>query len=91
MPLNLVKIGGWSNRKVIDYYVNFAKFVLNEYKDDVTYWIPFNEINDLTTGVGNWNHGGILNEGTETFQNQKMILTNVLQHCTINLWQVLKQ
>ena len=71
MPLNLVKIGGWSNRKVIDYYVNFAKFVLNEYKDDVTYWIPFNEINDLTTGVGNWNHGGILNEGTETFQNQK--------------------
>ena len=71
MPLNLVKIGGWSNRKLIDYYVKFATTIMERYKDYVKYWIPVNEINDLTTGVGNWNHGGILNEGTEYFQNQK--------------------
>ena len=71
MPLNLVKIGGWSNRKLIDYYVKFATTIMERYKDYVKYWIPVNEINDLTTGVGNWNHGGILNEGTEYFQDQK--------------------
>ncbi|MDO4499967.1 MAG: glycoside hydrolase family 1 protein [Erysipelotrichaceae bacterium] len=72
MPLNLVsEIGGWSNRKCIDYYVNFATTIMERYKDYVKYWIPVNEINDLTTGVGNWNHGGILNEGTQFFQDQK--------------------
>lgn len=71
MPLNLVKIGGWSNRKLIDCYVKFATTIMERYKDYVKYWIPVNEINDLTTGVGNWNHGGILNEGTEYFQDQK--------------------
>ncbi len=72
MPLNLVtEINGWSDRKCIDYYVKFAEVIMNRYKDYVKYWIPINEINDLTTNVGNWNHGGILNEGTETFQDQK--------------------
>ena len=70
LPLSFVKDGGWSNRKVIDYYVNFARVIMERYKDVVKYWIPFNEINDLTTNVGNWNHGGILNEGTKNFQNQ---------------------
>lgn len=46
MPLYLVtEYGGWPNRKVIDFYVNFAKTVLERYKDKVKYWIPFNEIN----------------------------------------------
>ena len=72
MPLNLVTaINGWADRKCIDYYVKFAEVIMNRYKDYVKYWIPINEINDLTTNVGNWNHGGILNEGTETFQDQK--------------------
>lgn len=71
MPLHLVNIGGWTNKKVIDYFVNYAKTILSRYKDYVEYWLPFNEINDLTTKVGNWNHGGILNPGTEVFQDQK--------------------
>ena len=46
MPLYLVtEYGGWSNRIVIEYYMNFATTVFNRYKDKVTYWIPFNEIN----------------------------------------------
>ncbi len=72
MPLNLVtEVEGWSDRTCIDYFVHFATTVMKRYKDNVRYWIPFNEINDLTTGVGNWNHGGIKNPGTETFQDQK--------------------
>lgn len=72
MPLNLVtEIEGWSDRKCIDYFVHYATTVLKRYTGSVKYWIPFNEINDLTTGVGNWNHGGIINPGTDTFKDQK--------------------
>ena len=71
LPLHIVKhLGGWPNREVIDLYVRFAETIMRRYKDVVKYWIPFNEINDLTTGVGNWNHGGILNPGTVDFSNQ---------------------
>ena len=51
--------------------MKFAKVIMERYKTIVKYWIPFNEINDLTTPVGNWNHGGILNKGTLYFQDQK--------------------
>ncbi len=71
LPLHLVKmIDGWSSRACIDYYLRFAETLFRRYKDIVRYWIPFNEINDLTTRVGNWNHGGILNEGTVFFTDQ---------------------
>lgn len=46
MPLNLVlKYGGWKNRKVIDFFVRYAKTVFERYKDKVKYWLTFNEIN----------------------------------------------
>jgi len=46
MPLHLVTgYGGWENRKVIDFFVNYAKTVLKRYKNRVTYWLTFNEIN----------------------------------------------
>lgn len=71
MPLHLVLCGGWADRRTIDCYLKFAKVIMERYKTIVKYWIPFNEINDLTTPVGNWNHGGILNKGTLYFQDQK--------------------
>ncbi|WP_412989550.1 glycoside hydrolase family 1 protein [Pediococcus siamensis] len=37
--------GGWSNRKMIDFYVHFAKTLFKEYKNEVKYWLTFNEIN----------------------------------------------
>lgn len=50
MPLNLVlNYGGWSNRKMIDYFVNFAKIVMNRYSKLVKYWITFNQINSGLT------------------------------------------
>lgn len=46
MPLNLaLNYGGWTNRKLIDFYMNFVNTVVIRYKDKVKYWIPFNEIN----------------------------------------------
>lgn len=72
MPLALVtKIGGWSDRRSIDLFVRYSRTIMERYRDVVAYWIPFNEINDLTISIGNWNHGGILNPGTETFQDQR--------------------
>ena len=61
---------GWADRRCIDYYVNFCRVLFERYKDDVKYWIPFNEINCLTTKLGNWNHAGILNGKTEFFTDQ---------------------
>lgn len=46
IPVNLViKYGGWTNRKVIDLYVNYAKTLFENIGDLVNYWIPFNEFN----------------------------------------------
>ncbi len=46
VPLHLVeKYGGWCNRKMVDFYLKFAKVVINRWKDDVDFWLPFNEIN----------------------------------------------
>ena len=39
--------GGWSNRKMIDELVEFARVCFTEYKDLVNKWMTFNEINVL--------------------------------------------
>ncbi len=64
------KCNGWESRECIDYYLKFCKVIFRRYKDYVKYWIPFNEINSLTTKLGNWNHAGIINEGTVYFVDQ---------------------
>ncbi len=46
IPLNLVKkYGGWTNRKLIDFYLRFAKVVFEHWGDCIDYYLPFNEIN----------------------------------------------
>ena len=46
MPLTLVtEYGGWPNRKVIDFYLQFATTVFKRYRHKVKYWMTFNEIN----------------------------------------------
>ena len=47
MPYNLVKkYNGFSDRKVIDYFVKFAEVCFKRYKNKVKYWMTFNEINN---------------------------------------------
>lgn len=46
MPLYLVKAyGGWRNRKLVDFYLNFAETLFKRYRGIVRYWMTFNEIN----------------------------------------------
>ena len=54
MPYHLVKeYGGWRNRKLIDFFVRFAKTVMERYKDKVKYWMTFNEINNQMVVTNN--------------------------------------
>lgn len=46
-PLSLeTRFNGWSNRKLVDFYVRYAETLFKEYKDLVKYWLTFNEINN---------------------------------------------
>lgn len=48
IPLNLVeKYGSWRNRKVVDFFLNYATTCLKEFDGLVKYWLTFNEINIL--------------------------------------------
>ena len=53
---------GWSDRRVIDYFVFFCKTIFNRYKEKVTYWMTFNEINFLRS----WTQIGIHNSDPQT-------------------------
>lgn len=46
IPIYLTEnFNGWESPKVIDYFLNYTKFLIDEYKNEVKYWITFNEIN----------------------------------------------
>lgn len=48
MPLNLaIKYNGWSDKRLIDFYVKFAKTCFLSFPD-VKYWLTFNEIDSVT-------------------------------------------
>ncbi|WP_270620616.1 glycoside hydrolase family 1 protein [[Clostridium] innocuum] len=48
MPVYYIEeMGGWENRELIEEYLAFTRLCFEEYKDLVTYWITFNEINVL--------------------------------------------
>ena len=42
--------GGFVNKAVIPLFVKFATCVFERYKDKVTYWMTFNEINNQADG-----------------------------------------
>lgn len=61
MPYHLCeKYNGFSNRQVIDFYLNYCKTIFTEYKGLVRYWLTFNEINALSHSFGETMAGGIL-------------------------------
>lgn len=47
-PINLnISYGGWENRKCIDFYYHLCEVLFENFKDDVKYWLTFNEINSM--------------------------------------------
>lgn len=48
MPLHLAQeYGGWTNRKLLEFYERYCKTIFTRYKDKVKYWLNFNEINTI--------------------------------------------
>ena len=46
-PLALVKkYGGWDNRKLVGFFERYCKVLFERYKNQVKYWMTFNEINN---------------------------------------------
>ncbi|WP_025739179.1 6-phospho-beta-glucosidase [Salinivibrio socompensis] len=81
MPHHLVsEYGGWANRKVVDHFVRFCEAVLTRYRDKVTYWITFNEINNQL----NWDYPlfGYCNSGVVFTEHDhpEQTLYQVLHH-----------
>ena len=62
MPYHLVeKYGGWRNRKMITFFVRFAKVCFERYHNKVKYWMTFNEINNQMNFVNDiygWTNSG---------------------------------
>jgi 6-phospho-beta-glucosidase len=59
LPYHLSKTyGGWTNRKLIDFYLRYCEVLFQEYKGLVKYWLTFNEINALEFGIGDILSGG---------------------------------
>ena len=70
-PLHLsLEYGGWKNRKLIDFYMNFAKVLFTRYKGKVKYWLTFNEINMLTVPFGGIFCAGILDKNENNEENR---------------------
>lgn len=67
LPYALAKeYGGWANRKLIDFYLNYCGVLFREYRGLVRYWLTFNEINILSLNAfGGIMGGGLLPQGRE--------------------------
>lgn len=81
MPYGLAKnYGGWTNRKLVDFFVRYAVTVMERYKDKVKYWMTFNEINNqsnTTTDIFGWTNSGIK---FSEFEDPKKALYQAAHH-----------
>lgn len=76
MPLHLAtEYGGWGNRKVIDLFVRYADTVFRRYRNQVKYWLTFNEINMMLHAP--FNGGGIDQSAEEA---DKSLLYQAIHH-----------
>lgn len=77
IPYSLVeKYSGWADRRVVNLYVKYAEILMKRYKDDVKYWIPFNEMNMIM-------HIPYIGAGLTFIADENQLQKNIKQH-TIN-------
>lgn len=61
MPWNLAQnYGGWTNRKLIEFFKIYARTIMTEYKGLVKKWLTHNEINFGTVTYGEYVTSGII-------------------------------
>ena len=81
MPYHLVtEYGGWRSRKLVDFFVRFAKVCFERYKDKVKYWMTFNEINNqrnLDDPFASFTNSGVRYEEGE---DREAVLAQVAHH-----------
>lgn len=81
MPYHLAKAyGGWTNRKLIDFFVNYATTVMERYKDKVKYWMTFNEINNQSNtevDIFGWSNSGVI---FSNYENKREIMYQAAHH-----------
>lgn len=81
MPYGLVKkYGGWSNRKLIDFFVRFVEVVMKRYSGKVKYWMTFNEINNqfnTDNDLFAWTNSGIR---PSQFEDPKKAMLQAVHH-----------
>lgn len=76
MPMYLVnEYGGWTSRKVIDFFENLCLTLFNRYKDKVKHWITFNEIDSIVRHP--FSSGGIV---PHRFGNVEQAVYDGLHH-----------
>ncbi|MGL5435041.1 MAG: 6-phospho-beta-glucosidase [Lachnospiraceae bacterium] len=45
-PMHLIEeYGGWKNRRMVDFFLNYCQVIFTRYKGLVKYWLTFNEVN----------------------------------------------
>jgi 6-phospho-beta-glucosidase len=55
IPLGLVlKYDGWGSPKTIDFFLRYAETCFKEFKNDVRYWLTFNEMNVAVSHFGSF-------------------------------------
>lgn len=91
MPYHLVKeYGGFANRKVIAFFVRYAKAVITRFQHKVKYWMTFNEINnqaDAQMDLFPFTCSGILFKDTD---NREQIMYQAVHYELVASAEVVK-
>ena len=81
MPYHLAKeYGGWHNRKMIDFFMNFVEVCFKRYKNKVKYWMTFNEINNQANyhnDIFGWTNAGVL---YSQYENPELVMYQSVHH-----------
>lgn len=71
-PIGLIKkYGGWKNKEVIKLFVNYSTAIMEEFKDIVKYWMPFNEFNHM-----DFDNTNVFDDDKEFYQNSYQAFHN---------------
>ncbi|MDB7088518.1 6-phospho-beta-glucosidase [Enterococcus mundtii] len=81
--------GGFANKAVIPLFVKFAQCVFDRYKDKVTYWMTFNEINNQADGqepVHVWTNSAMIIEDDQ--EKEALVFQAGVNELIASAWAV---
>lgn len=81
--------GGFANKAVIPLFVKFSQCVFDRYKDKVTYWMTFNEINNQADGqepVHVWTNSAMIIEDDQ--EKEALVFQAGVNELIASAWAV---